>query len=242
MEQKNENSIIEQPAAMTPELIREQLSGLTEKQTEQFISYYNMLIERNKVMNLTRITSPQEAAQKHFADSAQGSALIPEGALVIDVGTGAGFPGIPLKIMRPDIELVLLDSLAKRVAFLDEVCASIGIKAKTIHARAEDGARMDGLRGHFDIALSRAVAPMNLLLELTVPFLKVGGRSLMYKSAGAAEEIALCANAVKELSCSLTQHSFDVPWGERTIVIAEKLSKTPPKYPRKAGVPQKKPL
>ncbi len=242
MDKERGNMTIEQPGAMTAELLCEHLSGLTAEQTEQFINYYNMLIERNKVMNLTRITSPLETAKKHFGDSVLGAALIPQNARVIDVGTGAGFPGIPLKIVRPDIELVLLDSLAKRVAFLDDVCASIGINAKTIHARAEDGARSDSLRGHFDIALSRAVAPMNLLLELTVPFLKVGGRSLMYKSAGAADEIALCGNAQRELACSLTQQSFDVSWGERTIVIAEKHSKTPSRYPRKAGVPQKKPL
>ena len=230
------------PEELTAQLLQESLPGLSAEQTEQFINYYNMLIERNRVMNLTHITSPAEAAQKHFADSVLGASLIPPNAHVIDVGTGAGFPGIPLKIVRPDIALTLVDSLGKRVRFLEEVCAALGISAKAVHARAEDAARNDALRAHFDIALSRAVAPMNLLLELTVPFLKVGGRSLMYKGAGADEEIALCTNAMRELSCSLSNESFDVPWGERTIVCAEKLAKTPAKYPRKAGVPQKKPL
>lgn len=242
MERNNEEMNIGQPGDMTAELLSAYVSGLNDKQIEQFINYYNVLIERNRVMNLTRITSPIEAAQKHFADSILGAELLPENARVIDVGTGAGFPGIPLKIVRPDIELVLLDSLAKRIGFLEEACAKIGIGARAIHARAEDAARSDGLRAHFDAALSRAVAPMNLLLELTVPFLKVGGRSLMYKGAGAAEEIAACPNACRELCCSLTTRDYDVPWGERTIVIAEKLSKTPSRYPRKAGVPQKKPL
>ena len=227
---------------MTRELLIAAMPGLTETQTEQFIKYYDMIVERNRFVNLTRITSPEEAAQKHFADSVLGCPLINEGAKVIDVGTGAGFPGIPLKIVRPDIELVMLDSLGKRVKFLNEVCSAIGIEAKAIHARAEDAARDDGLRAHFDFALSRAVAPMNILLELTIPFVKIGGSSLMYKGSNTAEEIAACENAAAELNCDLRTTKFDVPWGARTIVSAVKTAKTPAKYPRKAGVAQKKPL
>ena len=234
-----ENNMIE---TMPRELLLETIEGLTDEQADRFIAYYYMLIERNRVMNLTRITSPIEVARKHFADSLLGASLIPPDARVIDVGTGAGFPGIPLKIVRPDIELVMVDSLGKRVNFLNEVCSSIGIEARAVHARAEDAARDDALRAHFDIALSRAVAPMNLLLELTVPFLKVGGRSLMYKGAGAAEEIAACANAARVLSCELRPFDFDVEWGARTIVSAEKTAKTSPKYPRKPGVAKKAPL
>ena len=228
--------------AMTGELLLSVLPELSGEQIEQYINYYNMLIERNRVMNLTRIVEPLEFAEKHFADSLLGSSLIPYGAKAIDVGTGAGFPGIPLAILRPDIEMTLVDSLGKRVAFLKEVCEKLGIRARCIHARAEDAARDDALRAHFDIALSRAVAPMNVLLELTVPFLKVGGKSLMYKSSGAEAEISACENAVRELSCRLEPIDFDVPWGARTIVSAEKLSKTSPKYPRKAGTAKKKPL
>ena len=209
---------------------------------ERFCRYYEMLIERNKVMNLTRITEPQEVAQKHFADSLLGISLIPQGARVIDVGTGAGFPGIPLALMRPDIELTLVDSLNKRVEFLREVVDELGIKARCIHARAEDAARDDGLRAHFDAALSRAVAPMNVLAELTVPFLKVGGVSLMYKGAGAAEELTAAANAVRELSCVPEVHEFTVPWGARAVVSLLKTAKTPARFPRKAGTIAKKPL
>ena len=235
------NGIIEQEL-MTKELLLRELEGLTEEQAELFSTYYDLLVERNKVMNLTRITSPEDAVRKHFADSLLGASLIPMNAKVIDVGTGAGFPGIPLKIMRPDIELTMLDSLGKRVNFLNEVCEALGLQAKAIHARAEDAARDDGLRAHFDIALSRAVAPMNLLLELTVPFLKIGGRSLMYKGAGAAEEIAGCTKACSELSCTLVPVEFDVDWGARTIVCAEKLAKTSSKYPRKPAAAKKAPL
>ncbi len=238
--------IIEKPntegVPMTRELLLSVMPKLSARQTEQFIKYYEMIVERNRFVNLTRITSPEEASQKHFADSVLGSSLIKEGAKVIDVGTGAGFPGIPLKIVRPDIELVMVDSLGKRVKFLEEVCSEIGIEAKAIHSRAEDAARDDGLRAHFDHALSRAVAPMNVLLEWTVPFVKIGGSSLMYKGANTAEEIAACGNASKELNCVLTASEFDVPWGVRTIVSAVKTAKTPAKYPRKAGTAQKKPL
>ena len=241
--QEMTGSVIESSAEpMTAELLRSIMHELTDTQTEQLKSYYDVLIETNRVMNLTRITSPRDAAEKHFADSMLGASLIPENARVIDVGTGAGFPGIPLKILRPDIRLVLLDSLGKRVKFLEEACARIGIEARAIHARAEEAARDDGLRAGFDIALSRAVAPMDLLIELTVPFLKVGGSSLMYKGAGAAEEMALCSAAQRELNCELRTHEFDVAWGARTIVEAVKTGKTPARYPRKAGIPQKKPL
>lgn len=228
--------------SMTAELLREAIPELTDEQARRFIIYYDELIERNRSVNLTRITSPAEVSQKHFADSLLGMAMIPQGARVIDVGTGAGFPGIPLAIMRPDMELTLVDSLGKRVRFLEEVTEKLGIRARCIHARAEDAARNDALRAHFDIALTRAVAPMNVLLELTVPFLKVGGRSLMYKAGGVEAETEACSNAVKVLSCSLTVTGFEVPWGARTVVSAEKLAKTPSAYPRRAGTAQKKPL
>lgn len=218
------------------------MPGLSEHQAQAFMRYYDMLMERNRYVNLTRITEPLEVAQKHFADSLLAAELIPQNARVIDVGTGAGFPGIPIGIMRPDIKLTLLDSLGKRVKFLEEVCAALGIEAAAVHARAEDGARNDSMRGHFDIALSRAVAPMNVLMELTVPFLKIGGASLMYKGSGARDEILESANAARELCCEVSSVDYDVPWGARTVVIARKIERTPARYPRKAGTAQKKPL
>ncbi|MBO4385332.1 MAG: 16S rRNA (guanine(527)-N(7))-methyltransferase RsmG [Clostridia bacterium] len=227
---------------MTASLLAFEIEGLTDEQIRQFINYYNILIEWNSRMNLTRITDPVEVARKHFADSVLGSELLPANARVIDVGTGAGFPGIPLKIVRPDIELVLVDSLGKRVNFLKEACAAIGVDAEAIHARAEDAARDPGLRERFDVALSRAVAPMNILLELTVPFVRVGGSSLMYKAASVGEELSAAESALGKLGCRAEVHPFDVGWGARSIVRAVKLKKTDAKYPRKAGSIEKAPL
>ena len=236
-----------EPGALSAELVfnavREHCGiELDPDQVQKFILYYDMLIERNRYVNLTRITGPEDAAEKHFADSVLGASLIKQGARVVDVGTGAGFPGVPLAIVRPDIKLVLIDSLGKRVSFLREVCEKLGIGAEAIHARAEDAARNDALRGGFDIAVSRAVAPMNVLLELTVPFVKVGGSSLMYKGSAARDELASCEKALAELNCSAKLIDHDVPWGARTIVAAQKLAPTPGRYPRKAGSIEKAPL
>ncbi|MBO6061000.1 MAG: 16S rRNA (guanine(527)-N(7))-methyltransferase RsmG, partial [Clostridia bacterium] len=175
---------------LTREMLLSVMPGLTEAQITRFCIYYDRLITRNYRVNLTRITDPAEVASKHFADSILAADLIPEGASVIDVGTGAGFPGIPLKLVRPDIDLLLVDSLGKRILFLRELCSELGLDVPAVHARAEDAARDRELRGRFDFAVSRAVAPMSILTELTIPFVKVGGASLMYKGPNAAEEIA----------------------------------------------------
>lgn len=206
------------------------------------IRYFELLTERNRVMNLTRITDPEEVAAKHFADSLLGMSLIPENASVVDVGSGAGFPGLPIAIVRPDVRLTMVDSLAKRVSFLNDVVRELGLGSRAIHARAEDAARDDSLRAHFDAALSRAVAPMNVLAELTVPFLKVGGASLMYKGPGTAEELEASKGALSKLRSEAELVHFDTPWGVRNIVIVRKLEKTPSAYPRKAGTASKKPL
>ncbi|MCR5611765.1 MAG: 16S rRNA (guanine(527)-N(7))-methyltransferase RsmG [Clostridiales bacterium] len=227
---------------MNEALLVSEMPGLNEDQIRQFINYYNMLIDWNSRMNLTRITEPNEVARKHFADSVLGASLLKQNARVVDVGTGAGFPGIPLKIVRPDIELVLVDSLAKRINFLKEACSAVGIEAAAVHARAEDAARDPKLRESFDVALSRAVAPMNVLLELTVPFIKVGGCSLMYKAASVDEELGAASSALRILNCRAEVRSFDVSWGTRSIVSAVKLKKTDGKYPRKAGSVEKNPL
>ena len=227
---------------LSARVLRESMPDVTDGQADAFIKYYKMLVMWNRAVNLTRITDPVEVAQKHFADSVLGAALIPEGARVVDVGTGAGFPGVPLKIVRPDIELVMVDSLGKRVKFLTELTGALGVEATAIHARAEDAARTSELRGAFDIALSRAVAPMNVLIELTVPFVKIGGASLMYKGSNAREELKESANAMKTLLCRADAVDYDVPWGARTIVRAVKTAPTPAKYPRKAGVVERSPL
>jgi len=223
-------------------LCKELIPNITDAQAEKFSIYGEMLIDWNTRMNLTAITDPLEVVQKHFADSVLPMELIPKGAKVIDVGTGAGFPGVPLAIMREDISLTLLDSLNKRITFLTELCKALNINAKCIHARAEDGGRNPDLRGKFDIATSRAVAGVSPLLEYTIPFLKVGGSSLMYKGPQAEEELSSASNAMKLLGCKGKIVSYSPSWSERNVIIAAKLSPTPKTYPRKAGTASKNPL
>ena len=238
----NNDTVFEPKRELTPEMLLAVMPDLTEAQIARFIIYYDRLITRNYRVNLTRITAPEEVASKHFADSVIAASMIPEGAFVADVGTGAGFPGIPLKLVRPDIRLVLIDSLGKRILFLRELCNELGLDVPCIHARAEDAARDPELRGEFDIVVSRAVAPMSVLTELTVPFIKVGGVSLMYKGPGAFDELEECKNAFRELKCEASIANFEPEWGTRNIVSVKKLAETHNKYPRKAGVIEKKPL
>jgi 16S rRNA (guanine527-N7)-methyltransferase len=233
--------IIPEPEKM-PELLQKFVPGATEEQREKLIRFYVMLIEKNNVMNLTAITDPEGVAARHFADSLLASELIPEGAKVIDVGTGAGFPGIPLAVMRPDLEITLLDSLNKRVNFLDEVSSALALNIKTVHARAEDGAKMPSLREKFDFVLSRAVAEIPVLAEWTLPFAKVGGCSVMYKGPGAEAELASAENALRILKGKAKLLHRETEWGERVLVSIEKTEKTPAKYPRKAGAAEKNPL
>lgn len=219
------------------------MPNLTPEQVKAFALYQDMLLEWNSRMNLTAITQPEEVASKHFADSVLPAALLPPGAKVIDVGTGAGFPGLPLRILRPDLQLTLLDSLQKRIGFLTALCQALGFADVTLlHARAEDAGRDAALRGKFDIALSRAVAPFPVLLELTVPFLKVGGKSLMYKGPQAPSELQEGENACKVLHCNTELLQYTPVWGERYVIVASKAGDTPKAYPRKAGTPAKSPL
>ncbi len=223
-------------------LLDEKLPSLTAAQRDKLAAYFDLLIQANERMNLTAITAPDEAADKHFVDSLLALAYIPQGASCIDVGTGAGFPGIPLLIARPDLRMTLLDSLNKRVAFLQETLAALGLTAACIHARAEDAAKSPPHRGVYDIALSRAVAPLPVLLELTVPFLRVGGVSICYKGSAAREEAQSAQSACKALNCTLEFKEFSLPYGERTLILAKKTGPTPARYPRKAGEPSRKPL
>lgn len=229
-------------SGMVRELIAQHIPQADKLQTEQLITYYEMLIERNNVMNLTAVTDPLGVVLRHFSDSLIPMGEITEGAKVIDVGTGAGLPGVPLRIMRPDIELTLLDSLNKRIAFLDEVNSALSLGAFTVHARAEDGGRDKKYRERFDFALSRAVAELRVVAEWTLPFVKVGGSSLMYKGPGAAEELTNAQNALKLLNAKAKILKFEPEWGERNIVIAEKNAALSAKYPRKAGTAGKSPL
>lgn len=212
---------------------------------ERLEKYAEMLIEKNKVMNLTAITEPQEIAIKHFYDSLipLGQIDIPKGASVIDVGTGAGFPGMVLKIARPDINLTLLDSLNKRLVFLSEVCEELGLEANIIHGRAEETARGE-LRESFDFAFARAVAQLNVLCEYCLPYVKVGGKFIAMKGKKAAEELREATKAISVLGGSLDAFLEDnLPDGaERGTVIIKKISQMPPKYPRAGGKIAKSPI
>ena len=228
-------------------MMRERLKALcqelTESQLSSFERYYDLLVDWNTRMNLTAITEEKEVAEKHFYDSLAAAFLIPTGARCIDVGTGAGFPGVPLLIMREDITVTLLDGLNKRLVFLETVLKELGLsnRARLVHSRAEDGGRDKEHREKYDIVLTRAVAGLPTLLELTVPFLKVGGSSICYKGE-ANQEIAASQNACKLLGCTLSTVEVPADYGKRTLVIAKKLSPTAKIYPRKAGTPGRSPL
>lgn len=208
--------------------------------------YQELLIERNHVMNLTALTEPRDVALKHFADSLMllKYCSLPHGASVIDVGTGAGFPGLVLAIARPDLRVTLLDSLQKRLTFLQEVCSACGIdNVETVHSRAEDGSRT-ALRDSFDLAVARAVAELRVLSEYCLPYVKVGGCFCSMKGRSAEEELAAAHNAVGQLGGEVTStHYFTLgEAGERAIIVIRKNSPTPPAYPRKSKLIQKKPL
>mgnify|MGYP000803734414 FL=1 len=210
--------------------------------------YYEMLIDTNKVMNLTTITEYSEVVIKHFADSAAiGCITDMNGNIdVIDVGTGAGFPGIVLKIVYPQLSVVLLDSLNKRVNFLKNVITELGLTdISAIHGRAEDIARNKDYREKFDLCVSRAVANMSSLSEYCLPFVKVGGRFISYKADGCDEEVKTASKAVNTLGGKIRKiESYVIPDTDicRKFVVIDKLRNTSAKYPRKAGLPTKEPL
>ena len=208
--------------------------------------YHDLLIEWNEKMNLTALTEPHDVALKHFADSLMLFRYcdIENGASVIDVGTGAGFPGMVLKIARPDIRLTLLDSLNKRLIFLETVCNELGLDdVELIHSRAEDGSRTE-LRDRYDIAVSRAVASLNTLCEYDMPYVKVGGRFIAMKGKGSDEELQAAQNAITTLGGELLQkHDFVLgDAGERSIIEIKKITETPSQYPRKSKQIKNKPL
>lgn len=213
-----------------------------------FEQYYNLLIEWNEKINLTAITEPDEVAVKHMIDSLTclDSAYFPSGCTVIDVGTGAGFPGLPLKIFRPDIKLILLDSLNKRLNFLQEVVDKLNLtEVKLIHSRAEDGGRATALREKHQVAVSRAVARLNVLCEYCLPFVQVGGSFVALKGAKFAEEVTEAKKAVKILGGEIAAvKEVKLPGLEdaRAVIYINKIGPTPSQYPRRSGLPEKKPL
>jgi 16S rRNA (guanine527-N7)-methyltransferase len=219
---------------------------LSDLQIEQFYNYMNILIEWNKFMNLTGITEPEEVITKHFIDSLTVLDKVDKNASIIDVGTGAGFPGIPIKIAFPETRVVLLDSLNKRIKFLNEVIEKLGLKnIETIHGRAEEYGKNNNHREKYDIAIARAVAPLNILLEYLMPFVKVNGKCLCMKGSSSEEEIGNSKNAIKVLGGELVEtEEFCIPDTDikRRIVQVNKIKETNKKYPRKAGTPSKEPL
>lgn len=218
---------------------------LSDTQINQFVQYYELLTETNKVMNLTALTEPKDVAVKHFIDSLFAYDPAMHNATMADVGTGAGFPGVPLKIFDSTIKLTLLDSLAKRLKFLDTLTTELALQnVTTIHARAEDAGKDKNLREQFDFVTARAVARLNVLAEFCLPLVKVGGKFIAMKG-DAQDEIAEAENAIKLLGGKIAEiKNVKLPNldDKRTLVIIEKIKNTPNKYPRKAGTAAKEPL
>lgn len=221
---------------------------LNERQLAMFETYYEMLVEKNKVMNLTAITEKNEVIDKHFIDSIslKKAMDVTKHVKVLDLGTGAGFPGIPLKIAYPNLQVTLLDSLNKRIKFLQEVIEELSLEEiDAIHGRAEDYAKQSGYREQFDICVSRAVANLATLSEYCLPYVKQGGCFISYKSGAVQEELEQSKKAIKELGGRVKEViPFVLPDTdiERTFVVIEKVKQTPRKYPRKAGLPSKEPI
>lgn len=219
---------------------------LTDPQLNAFETYYDMLIERNKVMNLTAITEFDEVMDKHFLDSVYlfRSIELKADYKLIDIGTGAGFPGIPLKIVFPELKITLLDSLNKRVGFLNDVIDELNLNdIEAIHGRAEDIARDKAYRASYDIAVSRAVANLSTLSEYCLPFVKIGGKFVSYKSGDCADEVDNAKAAIHLLGGKINKiDEFSYSNNSRSFIVIDKVMNTSNKYPRKAGLPSKKPL
>lgn len=237
---------------MTPEefyqLLKQQQIELTDRQQMQFERYFELLVEWNKKINLTAITEKKEVYLKHFYDSI---APILQGRIknqnikLLDIGAGAGFPSLPMKILYPALDVTVIDSLNKRILFLNHLADELDLeKVHFYHGRAEDFAQDKDFRAQFDIVTARAVARIQILAELTIPFLKVGGRLLALKATNAPEELMEANNALSLLFSKVKENSsYQLPNGDpRYITIVDKKKETPNKYPRKAGIPNKRPL
>lgn len=237
---------------MTPQefyrLLAQQQIELTDRQQAQFERYFELLVDWNEKINLTAITEKNEVYLKHFYDSI---APILQGLLenrdlkLLDIGAGAGFPSLPMKILFPQLEVTIIDSLNKRISFLKLLAEELGLEGVHFyHGRAEDFAQDKAFRAQFDLVTARAVARLQVLLELTIPYLKVGGRLLALKASNAPEELDQAQNALKLLFSKVEANlSYDLPNGDpRFITVVEKKKETPNKYPRKAGLPNKRPL
>ena len=226
---------------MITEILSPLRPDLSAEQLAMFETYYAMLDDWNTRVNLTAITEPEDVAKKHFLDSLTAAPYLKPNASIVDVGTGAGFPGLPLLIFRPDLKVTLMDSLQKRLVFLEAVCKELKLKAELVHARAEDAGQNPKYREKFDVALTRAVSALPVLCELTLPLVKVGGTSIAYKG-DSAEELAASGNALSVLHATAERVVIPADYGARELVILTKNGTTPKQYPRKAGTPSKNPL
>lgn len=219
---------------------------ITDPKAEQFFRYMNLLREWNEKMNLTAITEPNDIILKHFVDSVTILDYIKKGANVIDVGTGAGFPGVPLAILREDIQITLVDSLKKRVNFLNEVTNTLGLtQVESIHARAEELAQSEDYRERYDIVTSRAVANMSTLLEYMIPFCKIDGVCICMKGSNVEEELKKSEKAARILGGRLEKREeffLSNQENKRNIILVRKITYTPKQYPRKQGKPAKEPI
>ena len=230
------------------EILKKLNISIDEDQKQKFSDYYSLLLEKNKVMNLTRITDEEEFIIKHFADSLMLCKVIEMDNVdsLIDVGTGAGFPGIPIKIIYPNIKVTLLDSLDKRVGFLKEVIDQLSLDdIEAIHGRAEDLGQDDNYREKYDLCVSRAVADLSVLSEYCIPFIKEQGVFVSYKADGSEDEIYAARTAIETLGAGLNGVCTEQIPGtgiNRQFAVIKKITKTDLKYPRKAGKPSKKPL
>ena len=222
------------------------MMNIDEEKAIKFEKYKDLLLEWNKKINLTAITEEDEIILKHFIDSCSILKYIENNQKIIDVGTGAGFPGIPLKIMNESLDITLVDSLNKRVNFLNEVIKELELKnIEAIHSRAEDIGKDDKYREKYDIATSRAVANLSTLLEYLMPFVKVNGMCICMKGPNIEEELNEAKKAIKEFGGKLEEvYNFKLPNSdiERNIIIVRKIEKIKLKYPRKAGIPAKEPI
>lgn len=214
---------------------------------KRFATYYDMLVEGNKVMNLTAVLEPEEAVDRHFLDciAPVAKGLLPEGVKIVDVGTGAGFPGLPLLIARPDIKITLVDALNKRLNFIRSVLEELGLEAEIVHMRAEDFSRKPEYREQYDMAVARAVASVSPLMEYLLPCVKRGGAAMCWKGPDIVQEAESARKAIFLLGGKARQPiGYEVPnrdW-QHNLFIVDKVSNTPKTYPRKAGTPSKNPL
>ena len=219
---------------------------LNDYQVKQFYNYMKLLIEWNKKINLTAIIDPEDIILKHFIDSLTIAKYINEKDKIADIGTGAGFPGIPIKILKPENEMLLVDSLNKRIKFLEMVIQEDKLKnIKVLHGRAEEIGRNKAYRGNFDVVTSRAVAKLNILLEYMLPLLKLGGKCICLKGPNIEEELEEARNAIKILGGQIDKiEQMELPYSDnrRNIIIIKAVKQSPNKYPRKPGTPTTSPL